>query len=136
MCVGSNGVGSLNDVLRAVRADPVVWPVMQNLLRRYDDCIRAADGLHYKRSDDSRVGGDGTFAATTAASSLSSGGDRAKSNVLRAGGGGGTVVGVSGTGRGIFINTGFPGASADPEDNTSGGSASTDIIIPWLPSSI
>ncbi|CAL8115165.1 unnamed protein product [Orchesella dallaii] len=54
---GSNGVGSLNDVLRAVRSDPVVWPVMQNLLRRYDDCIRAADGLHYKRSDDSAGSG-------------------------------------------------------------------------------
>ncbi|CAG7819899.1 unnamed protein product [Allacma fusca] len=45
-----SGSLNLNDVLRAVKADPDVWSEMQVLLRRYDDCIRAGDGLHYKRN--------------------------------------------------------------------------------------
>lgn len=75
-CIGSNGVGSLNDVLRAVRADPVVWPVMQNLLRRYDDCIRAADGLHYKRSEEETAASNGSLGTVedTSTTSVSSSG--------------------------------------------------------------
>jgi len=49
MDVGS-GTASLNEILRVVKADADVWSAMQVMLRRYDDCIRAGDGLHYKRS--------------------------------------------------------------------------------------
>ena len=48
--IPGSGTVNLNDVLRAVKADPAVWSDMQDLLRRYDDCIRAGDGLHYKRN--------------------------------------------------------------------------------------
>lgn len=53
MCLALVGHSSnLNEILRAVKADPDVWSEMLSLLRRYDDCVRAGDGLHYKRSSE------------------------------------------------------------------------------------
>ncbi|OXA45763.1 hypothetical protein Fcan01_19630 [Folsomia candida] len=49
----ATSASSLNDLIREVRRDPGTWSEMQILLRRYDDCVRAGDGLHYKRSSSS-----------------------------------------------------------------------------------
>lgn len=104
---------------------------MQNLLRRYDDCIRAADGLHYKRSDDSSVVGP------RSSSSVGSGGTAGTNGVIDTRPSRSVMLrGVGGGGNGASIisksSTGSIPPSAivavDPEDITSG----TDVIFPLL----
>lgn len=49
MILGTMGLGNINEVVRAVKENPAVWSDMQLLIRRFDDCIRSSDGLHYKK---------------------------------------------------------------------------------------